>query len=456
MVSADGMAFEASRILAPIRISENLDVVGAVTVTTPPPDNVTLRSTPIALALYDSSSGKAIILAAVTNGAGTNSTGILVDPRDVVFPNAFVGGGFAASVVFCVDPGRFTQDLVFTAFDPGFDPTVWGFAASSTNTLWLQIWTEFYAPPQPQMRTNLICAETNQAIRASMASPDLIDYTLDFGNYVFGLGKAYTAGTNAGPNGGVIVAKDFVSASGRSFLVESVKYIDLEPGLRALPAPTVKTSSLTPPPRAQKTRMAALSVPPLREAKRTSNEKIVPGRTAAVALSKPRGVVIDYVATPTSMSTPIIYSSDSTYYVSGTVYATGPVVMEGATFKFPSTSGSIEVEGGLTMSTTNYRPAIFTAADDNTIGTTLSTNIWTGYTGNPSGKYYGSSALLNTTSNVALNNLRFCYMNCAIEITPRKRRASRSACPIRSWLTAPREYLVASGSGLLLSMPITV
>jgi hypothetical protein len=90
--------------------------------------------------------------------------------------------------------------------------------------------------------------------------------------------------------------------------------------------------------------------------------------------------------------------------------------MEGATFKFPSTSGSIEIENTLTMSTTNYRPVTFSAADDNTVGTTLSTSIWSGYTGNPSGKHYGGSpALLTMGNNVALNNVRFCYMNSAIE-----------------------------------------
>jgi hypothetical protein len=409
VVSADGTAFEATKLLAPVRLSRNLDVVDAVTVTTP--DNVTLRSSPIGIGLYDSASGRSLIVASITNVEG-----VLVDQQDVVFPNAFVGGGFAASVVYSVDSGAFMQDVVFTGFTQHFDPTVWGFAASSTNTLWLQIFTEFYAPPQPQMRTNLIYAETNRAIRASMASPDLVDYSLDFGNYVFGPGKAYTANTNVGPKGGVIVAKDFVSASGRTFLVESVPYSWLSVGLHGLGPVALNTSSHQQPLQAKKTMVAAASLPQLRANKPEAGGKIIRGGNVAAAVAKPRGVVIDYVVTPTSMSTPTVFSSDATYYVSGTVYATGPVVMEGATFKFPSTSGSIEIENTLTMSTTNYRPVTFSAADDNTVGTTLSTSIWSGYTGNPSGKHYGGSpALLTMGNNVALNNVRFCYMNSAIE-----------------------------------------
>ncbi len=129
--------------------------------------------------------------------------------------------------------------------------------------------------------------------------------------------------------------------------------------------------------------------------------------------------------------------------------------MEGATFKFPSTSGSIEVEGGLTMSTTNYRPAIFTAADDNTIGTTLSTNIWTGYTGNPSGKYYGSFGLnLNTTSNVALNNLRFCYMNCAIDFNAVQSAGSTLNLSHSEVVGCTNGISISSGSGAIVTFNI--
>ena len=54
-VSPDGTAFVAANIQDPTRLAANLDTVGAVTVTTP--DNVTLRSTPIAIGLFDAASG---------------------------------------------------------------------------------------------------------------------------------------------------------------------------------------------------------------------------------------------------------------------------------------------------------------------------------------------------------------------------------------------------------------
>jgi hypothetical protein len=407
-VSPDGTAFVAARIQDPTRLAANLNCVGAVTVITP--DNVTLSSTPIAIGLYDAASGKSAIVATVTN-----TTGVLADPQHVVYDRAFVGGGFAAGVVYSLpDTGSFHQDVVFVGFDPGFDPTVWGFAAGSTNTLQIQVFTEFYDPPQPQMLTNPIYVEQNPATRASMASPDLIDYTLDFGHYVFGLGRAYTTAAQEIPSVGVRTVKNFVTFSGRTFLVESIPYRWLASDLGALP-PT-KVSSLTRPPSARRTRVAAASLPRLREVKQGSVEKIIPTKTVVFDAAKPRGVVVDYIVTVSSLNEPKLYASDTTYYVSGTVYETSAVTMESAVFKYPTNNiGAIEIENTLTSATTNYRPAVFTAADDNTAGTALSTNIWSGYTGNPSGRYYGNAGLyLSTASNIALNNLRFCYMSNAI------------------------------------------
>ena len=396
----------AAKIQDPTQLAANLNCVGAVTVTTP--ENVTLRSTPIAIGLYDAASGQSVIVATLTN-----TTGVLVDPQHVVYNKAFVGGGFAASVVYSLpDTGSFHQDVIFVGFDQGFDPTVWGFAADSTNSLQIQIFTEFYDPPQPLILTNLIYVEQNPAVRASMASPDLIDYTLDFGDYVFWPGKAYTTASK-NPAGGARILKEFVTFSGRTLLVESVPYRFLENDLRALPPVVTRTSSLTRPPGAQKIRVAAASVPSLRKIKKTGMEKILPAKTSALAVGLPKGVTVDYVVTVSTSSTPVVYSADTTYYVSGTVYDYAPVTIESAVFKFPTNAGIIYIYNNYapTMGTTNYRPAIFTAADDNTIGTTLSTNIWSHYTGNPGTNIYGLTPLwLYAATNMALNNLQFRYV----------------------------------------------
>ena len=185
VISQDGTSFVASKVEDPTTLTANLNSQGAVTVSTP--DGVALSSTPTAIGLYDAASGQSVIIATLTN-----SIGVLADSQHVVYTNAFVGGGLAASVVYSMpDPGSFHQDVIFTAFNPNFDPTVWGFAATSTNTLQIQIFTEFFNSPQPQVRERDLYIEQDPNVRASMASPDFIDYFLDFGHYVFGPGQAY-------------------------------------------------------------------------------------------------------------------------------------------------------------------------------------------------------------------------------------------------------------------------
>src|SRR5580658_5031070 len=410
-VSPDGTSFVANQIQDPTQIAANINNQSAVTATTP--TGLNLQSTPIAIGLYDRGSGLSAIV-----GTITNSTGVQVSPQYIVFTNAFAGGVFNASVVYSLpDTGSFHQDVVFTGFTASFDPTAYGFAADATNTLEIQIITEFYGQvPQPQFFERDLYIETNQAVRASMASPDIIDYTLDFGSYVFGPGTAFTTSTNAGAGAGAVVTKDFLTTSGRTFLVESFSYASVAAYLRSLPAVPTRTSSLNSLPQATKRKIAAADLPQLRAAKAAPMEKINPATKRVAALDLPHGLSADYTVTVDGTG-PVIYTSDTTYFVSGNVYNSGPVTMESAVFKYPSDSiGTIEIESSLTMETTNYRTAIFTSANDNTSGATLSTTIWTNYTGIPS-NYYGNIALyLNTTTNITLNNLRFCYIKTAIEI----------------------------------------
>jgi hypothetical protein len=109
--------------------------------------------------LYDAASGLSAIVATVTNSVGAQ-----VDAQDVVYSRALMGGGFAASVVYSLpDTASFHQDVVFVGFDPGFNPTNWGFAESSTNTLRVQIITEFYSnPPAPLMIERPLYIEQDQ------------------------------------------------------------------------------------------------------------------------------------------------------------------------------------------------------------------------------------------------------------------------------------------------------
>jgi hypothetical protein len=114
------------------------------------------------------------------------------------------------------DPGSFPQDVIFTGFNPNFDPTAYGFVAEATNTLQIELLTEFFNSPQPMAQDRDLYVEQDPNVRASMASLDFIDYTLDFGHYVFGPGRASTTSSLPSAGVGVPVIKDFVNTNGRS------------------------------------------------------------------------------------------------------------------------------------------------------------------------------------------------------------------------------------------------
>ncbi len=266
-----------------------------------------------------------------------------------------------AGIVYSLpDTGSFHQDVVFTGFDPNFDPTAFGFAANSTDTLQWQIFTEFYNPPQPEKLERNLYIEQNPNVRTSMASPDFIDYFLDFGHYVFSPGKAYPSATHTLFTPGVAIAKDFLTSDGRTFLVEAIRYRDLVSQMQALPP--VKASSLNQLPGARKMKIAATSIPQFKFGDLSEPDSLAHAKATAMASTVPRGVSIDYVVTLSTLNEPTLYTSDTTYFVTNNVYLTSPTIMESAVFKFPSNnSGAFIVEGPLTLTTTNYRPAIFTA-----------------------------------------------------------------------------------------------
>jgi hypothetical protein len=139
----------------------------------------------------------------------------------------------------------------------------------------------------------------------------------------------------------------------------------------------------------------------------------------------PSGLVIDYFATLNSSFHPTIFKSDVTYFVAGPYYCNGPVVLEAACFKFPYYSGSsnpnlhpttafISFNNSVTCKTSEYFPAVCTAADDETWGESVGGySIWPDWSGIVQG-YYGSPCFLINSSSASISNVFFHYAAEAI------------------------------------------
>jgi hypothetical protein len=396
-------AFVADRVQHRTRLNADLNVVGAVTTTLV--DGTTLRSTPLAIGLYDPNNGRFAVLATLTN-----SVGMLVATNQVVYSNAFQGS-VCGNVVYTLRKGSFHQDVVITG---RLNPLDYAFPTNAQ----IQILTEFYDPPQPETMRRPIYVEPNAAVRARMVSPDLVDEVLGFSDLVMGTGRAFTAPSATNTNGAqVLVAKEFrtVPAEGRTFLIETVSCPLIQKALNALPdcgkGPGI--GQLIRPGGAQE---GYAHVPrPGQGAQAKAKPRRPAAEVAQAGVVASPGVVIDYVEElGGSLSGTIVFRADTTYVVEGTVSCNGPVTLEAAVLKYKSGT-TIKLNNSLTCKTSSYRPAVFTCIDDDSIGECLASVD--GYNGviNPAG--YANPALWSYLQSApSVCNVRFCYAQEAVRV----------------------------------------
>ena len=249
-----------------------------------------------------------------------------------------------------------------------------------------------------------------------VAVPDGVDdQALDFGELQIGRGQAFTLANVADT---VAVGKSWDVVAGRTFLIEAVKFSDVAPLLNKLPQQAQKAGAnpaVRRLARAVKDRRQLLAqLAPRKPAATPKQEARIRDRRAPAAAGKmsalatdraslvaalipittiydPSSLVLDYTTISVNQSG-YTFRSDSTYYITAPVNLSGTTIIEGGTvIKFPNTnSPKISITGSgakVICLATNYRPAVLTAKDDNSVGEWI-----TGSTGTPSG-YYASTAL---------------------------------------------------------------
>ena len=138
-------------------------------------------SRPVWLAYYDAESGESLLIAGIKESVGA------VRGNQVVYADAF--SGVKANLVFTYRIGSFEQDVVLLE-DP---PLPQGFNEATTR---LQLWTEFTEYPAVAKEEYVVKGESDAARRQAMASPDLTDSILRFGQMEFARGKAFMVDDN--------------------------------------------------------------------------------------------------------------------------------------------------------------------------------------------------------------------------------------------------------------------
>jgi hypothetical protein len=354
------------------------------------PSGRVLRSHPSFLAYYDSASGKQVLLAELQD-----CQGYIAPPNTVIYTNCM--SGLRCSARFRNETWGIEQDIL--VLENPKPPSYYGLNDATTR---LECWTETFDWPTPQITPRVLKRTPLSPAGGAMAAPDLVDERLDFGGMAMDHGTAFSLETENDRALGPPTAKRFVTIDGRTFLIEAVEYSTFESLLNTLPAAAEPPAGEGTPPKES----GALRLPPpVREAK-TSPQ---PMQLAYSGILKQSGLVIDYTLLNPGLTNYTLKCSD-TYYSTGLSIFYGTTIIEGGAVVKYSTNqqGYLAFWGPMQCRTSEFRPFVCTAADDDTVGSRID-----GSTGTPSGQYalvaleFGGSVLSHLRIAYAVYGMRF-------------------------------------------------
>ena len=342
------------------------------------PDGKHLKSRPVGISYYDGT--KSVMIAFLTN-----SVGQIISNNQVIYTNAFTE--FTADLLCTYRKSGFECDLVFREQPP--TPEDFGLSSQGSR---LELWTEFFDPPEPvkTMRT------ANQQDR-------MADTALQFGKMKMIRGKAFIIeqpDSNAQHHRQkeIPVYKTWTHIDGRAFLVEEVPVAKIATQMQTLPTPTDGSGSSVPRHSMLRRASPKRSLPPARLTQSGTNTI----RVAEINLNGKAGFVLDYVEIIAD-ATDFIFQGDTTYYLSGEYNLQGTTTFEGGTVIKPEFYGQLDIDedGTVVCNTGPYRPAIFTSVNDNAVGEPIGS-------GSPDFNDVWNFLNVNSTSAV-VHDMRFSY-----------------------------------------------
>ena len=339
-----------------VLFAPNANTAGAIDFLTS--DGKRLRSHVLGIAFFDAATGQSEMIAELKDSAGE-----LHAPNVVIYPEAF--DGLKADLRYTYRLGGFEQDVILYENPPlpaGFNP-------DSTR---LEVWTEFIEAPASTIK---------QRGRAGMT-----DDTIDFGAMQTAASKVFASGLEPQSKRTAPAAKRWLTIEGgRTFLIEAVRLLSVKPDLDKLPASKGHARANPPPPRNAPLDRVFPSAPPVRQARQDGPEPkfklaVVEKSPAKLAQIRP-ALVLDYNLT--ASLTNYTLKCDTTYVVSNAVNFYETTTIEGGcVVKFAKTNvAGLVLQGPSVWATELYRPAVFTAVDDHSVGESIGSGTLSGYYG---------------------------------------------------------------------------
>jgi len=272
------------------RFSANLNTQGSVTITSV--SNRVFRSHPLGLYFFEVDTGRSTLVAVVKD-----SVAELHPPNQLVWRDCLEGAGVQADYRVTYTKAGLEADLIFLRLP---DPTARGI--------------------------------TSDSVRLELAEPDLIEETLDFRDVWFPQGRGFTVdGTEARPPdlpakvrlrspednpNDLFVAKKLLQIDGRTILVESLDWKDLEPKLAAVDRAKADVRQ------ARNEAVSGRRLPTSRVAKVEASTNSIQMASASYA---PRGFVLDYiiysVSYPNTFSSGVLHRQQRLYRGCGDIPA---------------------------------------------------------------------------------------------------------------------------------------
>ncbi len=334
-----------------VEFKDNLNSEAAVSLTTS--DGLVFKTRVAGLVYYDVSNTCAVLIAETRQ----NSPGEIVSSNRVHYANAFIG--LEADVEYVAKPGSFEQNVILrSATLPA--PSQFGLNPQTTR---LQVLTELYNTSLQEPASKSGTGQEGDALR--------------LGTMVMKKGKAFLIGKDSGKAGFAHVTKSLKKWEDRTFLVEELPYLKAEQEVRSLPKSSRTASHQSPISGRGKDSVAALG-------KRLPESPIQTGRQgpllASAAPVRP-GYVIDYELSGTAWD--FTFEPGTYHIVSPFMIANSATICGGAVIKSSVSTGDSltlgDLDGQIILKTKPFQPAVFTSANDDTIGIVLP-----GSTGQPS------------------------------------------------------------------------
>jgi hypothetical protein len=356
------------------------------------PEGIHLKNRPIGLSYFDGTDS--VMFASLSTNPVIGE--LLPSGNQVLYTNIFAPDSVNGDLLVTYHLSGTECDLILRSKLP--DPAFWNMQSDSIQTRVQLLW-EFFDAPAPKM----VSSFTNTA-------DGLVNSILGFDATLMMPGKTFAVGDLGAAAQADVYKTWYQNLEGHTILCEELPYVRIKPQLDGLAALDRSASDHLMATAARRRGISGRKPPP---SKRTASLSSPPKmRLAKADVGREPGLGWAYT-TLSGLETNYTFQADMTYCISSALNLWGTNTWEGnSVLKFASNASIVVIPGTpapqVNFLTRSYRPAVFTAVADNSLGEQFGAGPLTAAYANP--------ALNLPNQTAALGYARFAYAQLAISL----------------------------------------